>query len=852
MISTTLFFCSCHKPKTDIITPAKQLIERQIGERAQSIHFEYIEPSDGKDIFEVIASDGRLTLRGSSSVAICYAFHTYMKEACKSMKTWSGEHITSVMPWPDYELYEQVSPYELRYFLNVCTFGYTTPYWDWERWEKEIDRMALYGVNMPLATVASEAIAERVWLRMGLNKEEIREFFTAPAHLPWHRMGNLNKWDGPLSDTWQQNQIALQHQILTRMRELGMQPIAPAFAGFVPEGFVQKHPDTQFRHMRWGGFDEEYNAYVLPPDSPFFEGDWERWEKEIDRMALYGVNMPLATVASEAIAERVWLRMGLNKEEIREFFTAPAHLPWHRMGNLNKWDGPLSDTWQQNQIALQHQILTRMRELGMQPIAPAFAGFVPEGFVQKHPDTQFRHMRWGGFDEEYNAYVLPPDSPFFEEIGKLFVEEWEKEFGENTYYLSDSFNEMELPIDKEDKEAKYKLLAEYGETIYKSITAGNPDAVWVTQGWTFGYQHSFWDKESLKALLSNVPDDKMIIIDLGNDYPKWVWNTEQTWKVHDGFYGKKWIFSYVPNFGGKNTMTGDLDMYASSSVKALCAANKGNLIGFGSAPEGLENNEVVYELLADMGWSSDSIDLDDWMKIYCEARYGGYPDAMEEAWKLFRKTAYSSLYSYPRFTWQTVIPDQRRISKIDLSDDYLQAIRLYASCADELKSSELYRNDLIEFVSYYVAAKAENFYKQALKDDSENRVLAAQRNLQQTVDLLMDVDRLLASHPLYRLEEWVELARNSGTTLQEKDAYEANAKRLITSWGGIQEDYAARFWSGLIKDYYIPRIQLYFTKDRDKIREWEEQWITSPWSNSTTPFDDPVKAALNLIEKTNK
>jgi alpha-N-acetylglucosaminidase len=109
LISTTLFFCSCHKPKTDIITPAKQLIERQIGERAQSIHFEYIEPSDGKDIFEVIASDGRLTLRGSSSVAICYAFHTYMKEACKSMKTWSGEHITSVMPWPDYELYEQVS-----------------------------------------------------------------------------------------------------------------------------------------------------------------------------------------------------------------------------------------------------------------------------------------------------------------------------------------------------------------------------------------------------------------------------------------------------------------------------------------------------------------------------------------------------------------------------------------------------------------------------------------------------------------------------------------------------------------------------------------------------------------------
>ena len=50
----------------------------------------------------------------------------------------------------------------------------------------------------------------------------------------------------------------------------------------------------------------------------------------------------------------------------------------------------------------------------------------------------------------------------------------------------------------------------------------------------------------------------------------------------------------------------------------------------------------------------------------------------------------------------------------------------------------------------------------------------------------MDVDKLLASHPLYRLEEWVELARNSGTTLQEKDAYEANAKR----------DYKLGWYSG--------------------------------------------------------
>ena len=122
--------------------------------------------------------------------------------------------------------------------------------------------------------------------------------------------------------------------------------------------------------------------------------------------------------------------------------------------------------------------------------------------------------------------------------------------------------------------------------------------------------------------------------------------------------------------------------------------------------------------------------------------------------------------------------------------------------------------------------------------------------MEEAVGLLLQVDRLLASHPLYRLEEWVKLARNSGTTPEEKDAYEANAKRLITTWGGIQEDYAARFWSGLIKDYYIPRMQRYFSPDRDKLDEWEEEWIQTPWKNTTIPFDHPLEEAIKMVNAT--
>ena len=570
--------------------------------------------------------------------------------------------------------------------------------------------------------------------------------------------------------------------------------------------------------------------------------DWNRWAEELDWMALHGVNMPLASVASEAIARRVWVKLGLSEEEADAFFTGPAHLPWHRMGNLNAFDGPLSSTWHESQVALQHKILDRMRALGMEPVAPAFAGFVPPAFMKKHPEIKANQLLWGGFDVTYNACVLAPDSPYFQEIGKLFIQEWEKEFGDAKYYLSDSFNEMKLPVDKDDVAGKHSLLAQYGEAIYNSIAAGDPDAVWVTQGWTFGYQHDFWDKESMKALLARVPDDKLIIVDLGNDYPKWVWHTEQTWKVQEGFYGKQWIYSYVPNFGGKVLPTGDLTMYATGSVEALNSPYSENLVGFGSAPEGLENNEVVYELLADMGWTAENIDLDQWLKQYCLSRYGYWDEGMQEVWKLLHGSVYSSLYSYPRFTWQTVVPDQRRKSLHDINDDFGKATELFLGYAEKCSDSQLYMNDAVEFAALYLAELADRHYEEALKKGTD-----AHKKVAKTVEILQVVDRLLAAHPDYSLKLWVDYARAYGQDDAQKNLYEANAKRLITTWGGWQEDYAARFWAGLVGDYYIPRIQKYFSEDASQLDQWEETWVMTPWTGSVEPYENPIETALETI-----
>ena len=52
-------------------------------------------------------------------------------------------------------------------------------------------------------------------------------------------MGNIRGWGGPLPQMWITQKLILQHQILGRMRDLGMVPVLPAFAGHVPAAITR-------------------------------------------------------------------------------------------------------------------------------------------------------------------------------------------------------------------------------------------------------------------------------------------------------------------------------------------------------------------------------------------------------------------------------------------------------------------------------------------------------------------------------------------------------------------------------------------------------------------------------------
>ncbi len=705
MLTLSAAFAAPESTLPTAVREAQGVIERTFGVFPKNIDLRLVDrTSPGRDRFAVEVRRGRLVVEGSSTVALCHGFYDYVLSHGYGVCSWTGNRFELPEELPTEARHEVCSPFERRLYMNVCTFGYTSPFWNWEEWEHEIDWMALHGFDMPLAPIGGEAILARVWRGMGLTDPEIDELFTGPAHLPWMRMGNMSGLDGAPSATWHVNQIALQHRILDRMQALGMTPVLPGFAGFVPPAMKRIHPEAELTQTKWSGF-------------------------------------------------RNWM--------------------------------------------------------------------------------------------------LSPLSPLFTQIGSDYIRAWEQAFGKGKYYLIDSFNELDIPFGEQGSPERAATLEHYGKTIYESLRAANPDAVWVMQGWMFGYQRKIWDAESVRALLQGAPDGKMQVIDLAVDFNNYIWRSENSWNYLSGFFGKDWIYSTVPNFGGRTALIGDLEFYANGHLTALQSPHKNRLTGFGTSPEGVENNEVVYELISAAGWSDRKIDVTAFLRNYSAARYGVCPDGIARFWEEMRRSAYGDCTNDARFRWQ-LRPFSQRTPSMNTNAHYYAAIEAFLSCADTLHTSDLYRTDALQYAALYLCAKADILLYAAhwaeLYGDGEEALAYAGRLRQ----LLLDADRLLASHPILRLDRWCGKAEQAGCDAEEKARFVGEARRLISVWGGPSlSDYSARVWSGLIRDYYVPRLEHYCELKRDgaasDFRTWDEGWYAQRTPSSVAPFADPLAAARRLV-----
>ena len=572
---------------------------------------------------------------------------------------------------------------------------------------------------------------------------------------------------------------------------------------------------------------------------------WDRWQREIDWMALHGINMPLQIVG----LEEVWRKFltleenGLRKynytdEEAKAFVPGPAFTAWWGMNNLEGWGGTApgtlnggtwdgaggvqDDAWYVRQQKLAKKILDRQRELGIHPVLPGFSGMVPVNFTEKTAvPTDANGGKWaGGFQR---PRIIDPTYEGFATIAADYYTCLKEVMGESQYYSMDPFHEGGAI-----SSGKY---AEAYRAIYDAMEAAKGGSQWVIQQWQ-------WDGNQRKSI-NAVPAGRLIVLDLFSD-------GRPAFDHYNGYAPQDAVFCAIPNFGGRSGLMGRLnnltDNYFSYKAKY------GSIKGIGAAPEAIEQTPVTYDLLFQLPWMGKKPDVKQWVREYATARYGTQNEEVAQAWELLRQSvlnygadaiqgpvedvwgARPNLDARPASTWgktlshagATYTPERRQMV-IDAVYRLLAAGKSLRLKKGSVYESN-YRYDLVEFVG---AVMADYAYELLLGIKSAKEAAGANFATDATymarrdafLALLADVDDFKGTNLNFRLGKWTQEARDAaaeveGATTATADWYEFNnARTLITTWSSPNtnlNDYSYRSWQGLIKDFYLPRWKAFF------------------------------------------
>lgn len=524
---------------------------------------------------------------------------------------------------------------------------------------------------------------------------------------------------------------------------------------------------------------------------------WSDWERELDWMALNGVNLVLAPVGMEAVWQNTLLRLGYTHKETLDFIAGPAFGAWWLMGNLEGWGGPVSQTLITQQAQLQKNILKRMQELGIEPVMHGFYGMIPTTLKNKLKINVVEQGRWaGGFQRP--DFLVPTDSSF-RKISEIYYSEMKKLYGAGLHFFGgDPFHE--------GGSSKGVDVAVSATEIQQTMQQAFPGSTWVLQG---------WQSNPSSQLLKGLDKNKTLVIELFGE------NTNN-WERRKGYEGTPFVWSHVSNFGEKTGIYGKLQRFADEVYRARNSQYASCLKGVGIIPEGIHNNPVAYDLMFELAWHTDSVNVSRWINDYILYRYGKTSPEMTRAWQMLLQTAYSSpdieqegpsesiFCARPGVDIQTVSSWGTRKRNYDLQK-YEEAVRAFVDAGKDFAGIETYGIDKLDFVRQVLANKGDVVYRSmidALKQNDRAAFTTSSLKFQQ---MIMQQDSLLSSSKHFQLNVWLQQAQTFGKTALDKKNALFNAKAQISYWGPDTNagtnlrDYAHKEWSGLLSSLYLAR-----------------------------------------------
>jgi alpha-N-acetylglucosaminidase len=561
----------------------------------------------------------------------------------------------------------------------------------------------------------------------------------------------------------------------------------------LPDSAIEVPAVYPWRHA----LNENVDGYT----SPYW--DWPRWQREIDVLALSGINAMLLERGTDMVLYRTFREFGYSDREIRAWISQPAHQNWQLMGNLCCFGGPISQQLLQKRATSAQRIVARLRELGIVPVMPGFYGIVPPGFGAKFPGAHLVSQgEWAGFRR---PDWLDPRDPMFARLAATFYRQQHELFGDSALYDMEVFQEGGRSGDVPVREA--------ARAVQNALLTAHPNAKWMMLA---------WEGNPRQELLAGVDRAHVMIIDIDHD------RVPRDDRFRD-FQGAPFLFGGIWEFGGRTTLGANVGNIT-SRLQRLGRSNH-NMAGTALFTEGMDTNPFAFDLFTEMAWRTAPLDLGRWSEDFARRRYGGRDPHAVAAWKVLLATAYDIRIGEVKFNSERDAPQeslfnaQPSLTANRASNWSPEAVRYDAAAfrralPELLQAAPRLRNtsyDLVDVARQTLANESRVLLPQ-IRTVYEARDRARFEALTGRWLRLMDLqDELLATERSFLVGTWLAQVQQWASTPAERARLNYDARSILTTWGDRKasegaalHDYGNRDWAGLTRDYYRRRWAAFF------------------------------------------
>lgn len=548
-------------------------------------------------------------------------------------------------------------------------------------------------------------------------------------------------------------------------------------------GRVEKHSAFHYRYL----FNYCTFAYSFA-----FSG-WGELERVLDCALLSGYNLILNPIGHESVWKALLEELGYTPREIRRFLVNPAFLPFLWMMNMSDYDAAYPADWFEERASLARKFNERLASFGVGVMLPGYCGMVPDDF-KKHfsQSSPIDQGLWNGMVRP--GYLLPDDC-MFDRVADLFYGLQKKLVGGDGahYYSVDPFHEGGISdgID----------LCEYAKRVMAKMKEHDEKAVWFFQGWQDNPK-----REMLRAL------DKRDVL-VGNLL------ADTNGASGDDFAQSPWLYCNVNNFGAQHVLRGNIERTLLCPFE-FAGKEDCTMVGIGYMPEGVENDEIFFDLFATISIERNVPSLEEYLTDFVRRRYKDDTGAGFAVWRTLAERVYTednSVYpgesvflARPSLEVDRVSSWGRGCAEGSFDGSCLVACveTLFAEY-ERLSASPSYRFDLTDLTRQCLAEAGWKYARALIKAYRNGDREAFLLNRDVFFELFRLQIGVVSSDEHFLLGKWLDRARACGKNEFEKRWFEFHAREQITVWSDERSiwfhDYAAKEWQGMLEDFYLPR-----------------------------------------------